>query len=135
MSSRFGVATALADDDVVGLGVEADDGDVEVLLIEEKPDLGSLGRRFALVRLLLDECAERLRACPHAVVDAAVDYGSFALGGAASRQDRQLGLLRDEHIRYREEGTQQQHGMGSRWFHLCHLAEWSVAIDSAVCSA
>ena len=44
----------------VGLGVEADDGDVEVLAVEEEPDLGPFSARLTVVRILLDERSERV---------------------------------------------------------------------------
>ena len=40
--AEIGVAAALADQNVLGLGVEADQRDVEVLAIEQKANLGSL---------------------------------------------------------------------------------------------
>jgi hypothetical protein len=61
---------------------------IYVLLIEDESDFCSLGGRLAFVPLLLDECAERLRARPARLVDDAVDDGAPALG---EMTDVQLG--------------------------------------------
>jgi hypothetical protein len=62
------------------------------LAIEEKPNLGSLGRRLAFVRLLLNERTERLRGRPHRLFNAAVDDRSLAVGETTNAQ---LGNLRN----------------------------------------
>ena len=92
---ELGVAAALADDNPVRLGVEIDDADVKVLPIEDESDFGSLGGWLPLVRLLLDERAERLGARPARLVHAAVDHGAVAFRQVA---DRQFG-----HVRRRPE--------------------------------
>jgi hypothetical protein len=89
-SSWFCVTTALADEDIVWLGIEVDDADVEVLPIEEKPNLGVLACRLSLVGLLLDERAEWLHRKPDRVIDEAVDRGTLAVGEAADGQLRNL---------------------------------------------
>jgi hypothetical protein len=90
VSGEVGVAAALGDDEIVGLGVEVDDADVEALSIEEKPDLGVFGRRPAFVGFLLDERVEWLHRRPDRLVNEAVDRGPNAVGEAADGQLRNL---------------------------------------------
>ena len=56
-----GIAAALADDDVGGRRVVADDRNIEIAAIDQEPDFSAFGGRLALLRLLLDEGAVGLR--------------------------------------------------------------------------
>ena len=85
---EFGVAAALADDNLVGLRVVADDADIQRAAVDQESDLGALGRGLAFVGFLLRERAEGLRERPGVLVDAPVDLGTLAVGQAA---DRELG--------------------------------------------
>ncbi len=91
---EVGVAAALADENVLWLRVEADDADIEVLPVEQKPDLGPLGGRLPFVRLLLDECRERFTLCPHVLVHQTIDDGSLPLGRSADVHERRERGLR-----------------------------------------
>ena len=104
---EVGVATTLAHDDVVGLGVEADDADVEILAIEQKPDLGSLGGGLTLVRPLLDEPAEGIRVRPARLIDVPVDDWLLALAELVHYQLRGGGnrlCCRKRHVPGADDG-------------------------------
>ena len=63
--------------------------DVDVRLAEEQPHLGALGRRLALLGILLREGRVRLDRLPDGVVDLAVDgRGCGFLGELAGRRRR-----------------------------------------------
>ena len=53
--SELEVLPQVTDQDAARLGIEANDADVQIVLVVEEPHLGALGRRRAVVRLLLQE--------------------------------------------------------------------------------
>jgi hypothetical protein len=91
---EVGVAAALAHDDLVGFRVEADDADVEILAIDQKPDFGALAGGLPLFRPLLDESAEGIRVRPARFIDAPVDDRVLALAKLIHHQLRSGGGLR-----------------------------------------
>jgi hypothetical protein len=88
---EVGVAAALARDDLVGFGVEADDADVEILAIEQKPDFGALVGGLTLFWPLLDKTAEGIRVRPARFIDAPVDDRVLALAELIHHQLRSSG--------------------------------------------
>lgn len=80
---EVGIAAALADDDLVGRRVVADDGNVESAAIDQEPDLGPLRGGLAFVRLLLDERAVGLRERPDRLFDAPVDLRTLTVDQTA----------------------------------------------------
>ncbi len=69
------VPPALADDEAVGLRVIADDGHVEICLIDEEPHVRPLRGRLPLVGLLLGKRAVGVRGGPDLFVDLPVYCG------------------------------------------------------------
>ena len=108
---EVGVALALRVGDAIGLAVEGDDADVEVLVVEGDPHLGFLRRRLALVGVLLHEVGVGLDPRPDVVVDAAVDRRGVAAqpGRGQGPRGRRGGRLGG-----RERGVEQGGGGGRR---------------------
>ena len=63
----------VVDDDAGGIGVVADDADVERVAIEGEADFGQLGRRLSFVRLGLEESAAGRRGRHTVFVERAVE--------------------------------------------------------------
>ena len=61
-------------DDAGGIGVVADDADVDHLVVVQQPHLGPLARRQSLGRLGLDEVGDRLDGAPRRLVEDPVDH-------------------------------------------------------------
>ena len=67
-----------------GVGVVADDADVERVAIEGEAHLGQLGRRLPFVRLGLQEIRGRLRRPPDLFVERAVERDRRRVSTAAT---------------------------------------------------
>ena len=63
------VPPVVVDHDLFGPGIETDDADVEVLVVEGDPHLGVLAGRPSFLRILLDEPGGRLYRLPQGFVD------------------------------------------------------------------
>src|SRR3989454_4385498 len=92
--------------------------DVEVLVVEEHPDLGLLCCRLALVRLLLDEIAGRQNRAVHLFVQATVDLQGLAHPRGPHRRKTTLGA-RDDSGRLGRRRNDRLHSTaarcGNRW--------------------
>ena len=67
------VAAQLVGHDLVGVRFPAPARDVQVVVVEQDPDVGVLGRRLALPRLLLDQSVDGRDPGVDVVIEAAVD--------------------------------------------------------------
>jgi hypothetical protein len=76
------------DDDPGGVGVVADDADVQRVAIEGEAHLGELRRRLPLVRLRLHKLPRRHGALPHFFVERAVERDRRARFHGADRTAR-----------------------------------------------
>ena len=90
--------------------------DVEVLAVEEDPDLGALGRRLALARLLLDEVADRPDRAVERLVEDAVD-AQRRVDADGADGDAAVGIAR--HHRRRDGRGRAVEGDGGRDRGLC----------------
>ena len=73
--TETGVAAILGDNDILRLGVETDDGYVEVAVVEADAQFCFLGREFTFVGVLLDEIGCRIKFLPERFVDESVEHG------------------------------------------------------------
>ena len=78
----------------LGLAVEAPGRDVQILVVEEHPHLGGLGRRRPFVRNLLEESIDRQGFAVHLLVEAAVEAERLRDAHGANRRAAAL-VVRD----------------------------------------
>src|SRR5262249_46735721 len=102
------VAPELGDDVALRMAVPAACGHVHVLVVEEHPDVGLLGRGLALPWQYLDEIADRLDRRVKFLVHAAVKLERLR---QASRPDRGVALLVTVHYQWRKR----RRGPIDRW--------------------
>ena len=88
------VAAQFVGGDPVGLAVEAPGRDVQVLVVEEHPHLGGLGRRRPFFRNLLEESVDRQGDPVHLLVEAAVEPERLRDAHGANRRAAAL-VVRD----------------------------------------
>ncbi len=100
------ITTHLGGDDVVGVGIEGVNGDIEIAGVVENLHLGPFGRRLPVLRFLLRERVDHRRVSPRFIREDPVDLdwlsGTPGLDLTASRRgdgrcpdrvgDRQLGM-------------------------------------------
>ena len=82
-------------DHPLGMAVPAPRGNVHVVIVEEEPDLGQLGRFLSLVRLLLNESRNRLDSLVRVLVENAVDRNGLDDARRANG-DVALGIARHD---------------------------------------
>ena len=67
------VLAQLVDDDRAGLGILREHADVDGAIVVQQPDLGLVGRRLALARIVLHEAGGQRRRRPRRLVELAVE--------------------------------------------------------------
>jgi hypothetical protein len=65
----------LGDDNILGLRIETDDADVQVVIVEAKADFGFFRSGRSFVGFLLDETAGRFNLLPDWFSDESVQHG------------------------------------------------------------
>ena len=94
VSSRSASRRFLRNDDVLRLGIEADDAEIQVAVVEDNANFRALGREFTLFGILLDEVGRNVDLLPERFGDQAVQLGRLGDPLRAERlQRRRFKLL------------------------------------------